>query len=231
MEWTLITATFTLSSASSGTISICSTSPGLNCDFAHPQLVLGPIPGHYIPTAGSAVTHNADQITFTPPVAIPVTNYEITTIVAPYLWSAYFLTGCNPHTLLKGTGGTSQRSHLNYRPDLAAAHTRWERETNPAAGPQDNFAASFASGKTVVFNTGWRPGFQGFSVDAADLVEVSRSNPFEPFGNVSIGINPGALTQCANAAVSVILTPGGKTPTERAAIARLFANRTITWAV
>jgi hypothetical protein len=215
--------TMTITAGGTVTVTIAGTPVGAKITF-----VAGPIPGPYIPTAGSAVTHNVDQVIWTTPVEIPTTQYEMSAIVAPYLWNTYYLATAKPHPFIAGNGGVG-RSAIQFRAEVVNTPIQFERETNPVVGAHSSYNPVFSSGKTKIVSLTWRPGFQGFSIDGSAVTESALANPFAPFGNVQIGHRFSDLSHCGNSAISVLATPGGLTNTERTVLANAFAGRVLVW--
>jgi len=176
--------------------------------------VAGPIPGPYIPTAGSAVTHNTELVSWTPP-GTP-TNAEITLLEAPYLWETAANTA-PPHV----------SAHRHFEPTIGSF--------GPSRSSTDTWdtvsvAAPLVSNGKIRHVSFIYTGANVSIYQNGVLVSGPTANTKVPSGDFRIGQAP-ALNRGFDGTISLFLTQGGLTQAERSAIARLFANRQITWAV
>jgi hypothetical protein len=188
--------------------------------------VAGPIPGPYIPTAGSAVTHNADQIIWTLPSAMGSVSGELSAVWSPYLRN--------------GVGTSTQRSIARDSIDasyqkisMIIKNTAIYQFTRGSVGSSNGFSwdqPSVNNGVTSVRSLAWDgTNVVGYN-NAAQVNFTAKVNPYATVSALAIG-NGNSGLESLDGALSVIYTPGGKTAAERAAESRLFANRQITWAV
>jgi hypothetical protein len=202
-------------------VTIAGTPVGAKLTF-----VAGPIPGPYIPTAGSAVTHNADVVEWTLPAGLSATKGECTVVCAAYLWGA--AAGVAP----LHSGGTPRLASATAQATFIA------RGVNDAVVRQDN--ASQTAGATALGITNGITAIRSNSWDSVALriyrdgviaaSDTTLSPPWTSPTVLRIGADIVTANREYNGAHSAIYTPGGLTQAERSAMARLFANRQITWA-
>ena len=181
--------------------------------------VAGPIPGPYIPTAGSTVTHNAEQIQWTHRAL--TSNDERTTIFAPYLNS------CRQGILATLYRSSVVNSHIYVENNASSNMRPWRDNTGTVAVG----AWSGSNGTTKIFSHRWGAGVQVFSINGVDGAPIATTVTSTPsMSDVGNWSNLGNWNRAVDGVIALFDTPGGLTTRERVVMVRLFANRTITWA-
>jgi hypothetical protein len=174
-------------------------------------------PGPYIPTAGAAVTHNADQNVWTPNVNLSDTSGELFAVEAAYLWgasaSANHPSGVAARIWEAGSDLVSRAGGINDQRRDSAANL--VGVVNP--GPTD------ASG--VVNSVSMRWDSSTFTTYVSGIAAASVGNaltpPWTARTTVNIGNNSALIREWCGY-VGLIYVPGGITPAERAAIQSLL---------
>ena len=183
------------------------------------QVEQASFPGPYIPTAGAAVTHDADLIDWAGFGGLSTTAGEVAAIAIPYLWSAgagVARAGQPDATTFEGGG------------DLARIGAN-DRAFRSDVGSQTATVSALAatSGVVLPMSNYWDGAklslFRGATEAATD---TTLSPPWGSVTTLRVG-NSGGLNRPWSGLVGLIYVAGGMTAAERAAFNAAFGGKTL----
>lgn len=180
-------------------------------------------PGPYIPTAGAAVTHDADQIDWTGFGGLDPVSGEIAAVAIPYLWSQAAGTGALPGGSVGVIWDDKSGNNSCFR---GATDTARRYDAVPSQRSATASTLADASGVSRVMTTRW----SGAGVDLYRGATLAANNPTftAPWSTpttLGLGTRIGAFPWFG--LVGLIYVPGGMTASERAAFAAAFGGKTV----
>jgi hypothetical protein len=186
-------------------------------DFNFAQLEAATFPGPYIPTAGSAVTHNAEDIVYTPNVA-PGQNGEYTAFAVGYLWSGGGIPGLGAQRLFEDSNATNNA--LYYFGGNTAGQildSLGVQSVGANTLPNGTLASGQITYRSLIYGGG------SHRISAASVLggAVSDTPAYSLASSIRIG-NRSALDFPFFGFVGLIYTPNGVTAAERAALQSLL---------
>lgn len=190
-------------------------------EFSFPRLFVSSFPGPYIPTNGSAVTHDADLVQWTIPGGTSAQQGEMTAIFTPYLWSTA-AGAAHP-------SGQAARIHESSSDYLARSTSDSAQQGDGGTQLASVSGLADSSGSLRVMSRFWDA--SGLYVTRGGVIAASDTTLSPPW------VSRSSFSLCGNTALdrmysgfsACIYTPGGASPSERQALSRLLTGRQLAY--